>query len=155
MFFAVGWVPCCEPGGGMDVVALQTPVALTFHDGERLVGADALTIQARKPEYTFVVSASGEERACARAASRQNRFSTALQRSAANPCVCVVLCHSICSRVRRRRPWTVTSRVLRLARADRVVLCVCDLATPRVCRCAELPSPTGTERQQRAGTGVP
>ena len=42
----------------MLVTCLQTPVALTFHDGERLVGADALTLQARKPEYTFVVRAT-------------------------------------------------------------------------------------------------
>jgi hypothetical protein len=50
------WLRECVPPSPAGVRhPRQTPVALTFHDGERLIGADALTIQARKPEYTFVV----------------------------------------------------------------------------------------------------
>jgi hypothetical protein len=37
-------------------VSLQTPVAMTYHDGERFFGADAQGLQTRRPESTFVVS---------------------------------------------------------------------------------------------------
>lgn len=48
-----------KPGLPFHIVAnpqskRKTPVALTFHDNERAFGADALGLQTRKPEYTFV-----------------------------------------------------------------------------------------------------